>query len=177
MSRLGRRPIKVPNGLSVKIEGNVIKVSNGKESFDYNFYDLVKVVFENNEIKVSKANVDSKGASKFVGLHRNNIANIIKGLSEGFSVTLELSGVGYRANVVGKILVLGLSYSHDINYYIPGDISIKCDKNLIKISGSNKEKVGRVAAEIKSFRKTEPYKGKGVKIEGQKILRKEGKKK
>ncbi|MFC1658967.1 50S ribosomal protein L6 [Pseudomonadota bacterium] len=177
MSRLGRKPIKVPSGLNVKIEENAITISNGKETFIHTFHDFVNVIFDNGEIKVSKIDPKNKKVSKFIGLHRNKIANIIKGLSEGFEVTLELSGVGYRANVVGKILVLGLGYSHDINYSIPNDVEIKCEKNLIKISGSNKEKVGQVAAEIMSFRETEPYKGKGIKIEGQKILRKEGKKK
>lgn len=177
MSRIGKKPIEVTEGLSVKIEGTKIVISKGQDVKEYDFGKNVKVTFEDNKIQVANKDEKSKD-TKFVGLHRSNIFNIVKGLSEGFTIKLEVNGVGYKINIVGNILVLGLGYSHDINYAIPGDVKITFEKpNIVVIQGTDKQKVGQVAAEIRSFRKTEPYKGKGVKIQGAYILRKEGKKK
>jgi len=177
MSRIGKKPIQVLEGLNVKIEGSKITISKGQDAKEYNFGDKVVVTCNNNEILVQKKDQDSKD-TKFTGLHRSNIANIIKGLTDGFTARLEVNGVGYKVNVVENILVLGLGYSHDINYAIPSDIKISFEKpNIIVINGTDKAKVGLVASELISFRKPEPYKGKGVKIEGAYIVRKEGKKK
>jgi large subunit ribosomal protein L6 len=177
MSRIGKKPIEVAEGLTVKIEGTKIVISKGQDSKEYDFGNNVKVTFTDNKIQVEKKDAKSID-TKFVGLHRSNIFNIVKGLTDGFTIKLEVNGIGYKINIVGNILVLGLGYSHDINYAIPSDVKITFEKpNLIVINGINKERVGQIAAEIKSFRKTEPYKGKGVKIQGARIVRKEGKKK
>ena len=176
MSRIGKLPIKVPNDIKVSIDGNTITLTKGNKVRSYNFGDTVNVKFENQEIEVSKNEQIAK-RSNFWGLHRNNIHNLVVGLAEGFKNILEFEGVGYRAAVSGKFLVLGLGYSHDIALLIPDEISIKVDKNLIIIEGCDKELVGRIGARIISFRETEPYKGKGIKKQGQYVVRKEGKKK
>jgi len=177
MSRIGKKPIEVAEDLTVKIEGTKIIISKGQDTKEYDFGNNVKVTFADNKIQVEKKD-EKNSDTKFVGLHRSNIFNIVKGLTEGFTIKLEVNGVGYKINVIGNILVLGLGYSHDINYAIPNDVKITYEKpNLIVINGTNKERVGQIAAEIRSFRKTEPYKGKGVKIQGAYIVRKEGKKK
>lgn len=176
MSRVGKLPIKVPGDIKVDIDGTVLTLAKGSEVKTYDFGTKVKVVFEDNEIKVSK--IDEEAESKFWGLHRSNINNIVVGLTEGFKTTLEYNGVGYRANVSGDFLMLGLGYSHDIAVFIPQGIKISIGKpNLIIVEGSDKELVGKMAASIISLRKTEPYKGKGIKKVGQYVVRKEGKKK
>lgn len=175
MSRVGKLPIKVPGDLKVSIDGNVITINKNSISKTYDFGDKVGVKFENGEIFVSKLD---DNASSFWGLHRNNINNIVVGLTQGFKNILEFNGVGYKVNVVGNFIILSLGYSHDIAYSIPEDIKITIEKpNLIIIEGPNKELVGRVSSQIISFRKTEPYKGKGIKKVGQYVVRKEGKKK
>lgn len=176
MSRIGKLPIKVPGDIKISIDGTVITLTKGQVTKTYDFGDKVNVKFEDNEIIVSKANEESD--SKFWGLHRNNIHNIVIGLTDGFKYTLEFNGVGYRANVSGNFLILGIGYSHDIAVAIPEGIKITIGKpNLIIIEGSDKELVGHIASRIISLRKTEPYKGKGIKKVGQYVVRKEGKKK
>lgn len=176
MSRIGKLPIKVPSDIKVSIDGTIITLTKGQETKTYDFGDKVSVKFEDGEIKVSK--IDETTDSKFWGLHRNNIHNIVVGLADGFTTTLEFNGVGYRANVSGKFLILGIGYSHDIAVAIPEGIKISIGKpNLIIIQGSDKELVGHIASRIISLRKTEPYKGKGIKKVGQYVVRKEGKKK
>ena len=176
MSRIGKLPIKVPNDMKVSIDGTTITLTKGQETKVYDFGDKVNVKFEDGEIKVSK--IDEAAESKFWGLHRNNIHNIVVGLTEGFKYTLEFNGVGYRANVSGNFLILGIGYSHDIAVAIPEGIKITIGKpNLIIVEGSDKELVGHIASRIISLRKTEPNKGKGIKRVGQYVVRKEGKKK
>ena len=179
MSRVGKLPIIVPNDIKVELNNNVIKISKASEVVAYDFGDKVSVIFENGEIRVSiKEGMNKAEVSNFYGLHRNNISNIVKGLIKPFDIVVEINGVGYRANVVGDFLILGLGYSHDIAVFIPKELKISIGKpNLIIVEGSDKELVGKMAASIISLRKTEPYKGKGIKKVGQYVVRKEGKKK
>ena len=176
VSRIGKLPIKVGNDLKVKIEDTIITFTKGNKTKEYDFGKKVNVSFDGNEILVKEN--DDVDSTRFCGLHRSNIFNIVKGLIEGYKIVLEYNGVGYKADVNKTFLVLGLGYSHDIVVKIPSDITVTPEKpNLINIQGSDKEKVGNFASRIISFRTTEPYKGKGIKYQGQWILRKEGKKK
>jgi large subunit ribosomal protein L6 len=187
MSRIGKLPIYLKD-IEANISGSVVTLQKGNEKIEYDFGNKVKVILEEKKdeddksrsgryLKVVKINPSDKVAN-FLGLHRSNLNNIVKGLLEDYEITLEYSGVGYKANISDKFLVLSLGYSHDIAYIIPKGINIKTAKpNLIIISGKDKQKVGQIASEIINFRTTEPYKGKGIKKKGAWILRKEGKKK
>jgi large subunit ribosomal protein L6 len=178
MSRVGKLPIAVPDNIKVNISGSVINLDNGKVKKTYQVGENVKVVFENGQIKLSAVDKSIPGVSMFVGMNRSNLNNIVKGLLTPFKTILEINGVGYKAVVDKTALILTLGYSHEIFYALPNGITAAFEKpNLITITGEDKVLVGQVAAEIISFRKPEPYKGKGVKIFGKKILRKEGKKK
>lgn len=177
MSRIGKKPVAVPGNFKVAIDGNVLVIDSGKVKKEYDFGSKVKVSFEDNEISLTPVKDDKEG-KMFLGLHRSNINNVVKGLSKGFKEVVEYNGVGYRAIVNKGILALGLGYSHDIFYAIPSEVDIAIEKpNLIVVTGDDKTMVGKVAAEIMSFRKIEPYKGKGLKKYGQAVIRKEGKKK
>ena len=176
VSRIGKLPIKVADDIKVAINDSVISLTKGNKTKTYNFGDKVKVSFKDKEILVEET--EDTESTQFCGLHRANIANIVKGLTEGYKVVLEYNGVGYRADVAKGFLILGLGYSHDIVIKIPEGITITPEKpNLINIQGDDKEVIGTLASRIISLRKTEPYKGKGIKYQGQEILRKEGKKK
>lgn len=176
VSRIGKLPIKVADDIKVAIENSVITFTKGNKTRTYDFGNKVKVDFRDKEIFVEE--IEDPDSTRFCGLHRSNIANIVKGLHEGYKVVLEYNGVGYRADVAKGFLVLGLGYSHDIVVKIPDGITITPEKpNLINIQGEDKEAVGNLASRIISLRRTEPYKGKGIKYQGQEILRKEGKKK
>ena len=179
MSKIGKINVSIPEKVKVSLidgklqmEGPLGKnnLSLDTENFDLSINDGKAV-----SIKPKTINQNSK---RLWGLNRSLINNAIKGISEGYSKTLELSGVGFRASLKGNTLNLQLGFSHDVNFIIPEGIKIVVEKQtIIKISGSDKQKVGSVAAKIKSFKKTEPYKGKGIKEQGEYILRKEGKKK
>lgn len=176
VSRVGKLPIKVASDVKVKIEGTIITFTKGNLNKTYDFGNKVDILLKDDEILVNEN--DSNESTQFSGLHRSNIFNILKGLTEGYKVVLEYNGVGYKADVNKGFLVLSLGYSHDIVIKVPADITVTPEKpNLIKVEGQDKEKVGTFASRIISFRKTEPYKGKGIKYQGQWILRKEGKKK
>lgn len=176
-SRVGKLPIRVAENIEVKIEDAIITFKKGEKVKTYNFGNKVEVLFDNRELIVKEKEKESDSIV-FSGLHRSNLNNIITGLTDGFKIILEYNGVGYRAAVSKNFLVLGLGYSHDIVIKIPNDIIITPEKpNLIIIQGDDKEKIGTFASRIISFRPTEPYKGKGIKYQGQEILRKEGKKK
>ena len=178
MSRIGKLPIKVPNDIKVNIEGEVIKITKGSVSKEYTFGDKVSVSFENDSIHVSiKEGLDKRDVNNFYGLHRNNIANIVKGLIEHFKIILEINGVCFKAVVVKNMLILTLGYSHDIAFALPQSVSAKVEGNQITLESDDKQLLGQVASEIIALRKPEPYKGKGVKILDKPILRKEGKKK
>lgn len=178
MSRVGKLPIIVPNDIKVELNNNVIKISKASEVVEYDFGDKVSVIFENGEIRVSiKEGMNKAEVSNFYGLHRNNISNIVKGLIKPFDIVLEINGVGFKASVIKENLILSLGYSHDIAFALPKNVSAKVEGNQITLTSSNKQLVGQIASEIIALRKPEPYKGKGVKIAGKPILRKEGKKK
>ena len=177
MSRSGRIPINIPDNTEVTVENGIISAKGklGQLSYDFNKNALVSV--KENRIEVTKAG-DSRRLKEMWGTVRSRIANIIHGVSSGFTKELELNGVGYKASQKGKILELLLGFSHPINFEIPEDLKIEVPKpNQIKIFGIDKQRVGEIAANIRSFRKPEPYKGKGVRYEGERIYRKEGKKK
>ncbi len=177
MSRIGKKPVPVPGGVTVTLEGQTVKVKGSKGELQVQLVDLVEVKHENDEITVSPVD-QSKQARSAWGLSRTLIANMITGVTDGFSKTLEINGVGYRAALQGQGLQLNLGYSHDVVYAIPQGIDIKVPKPTeIVVSGIDKQRVGQVASEIRAWRPPEPYKGKGVKYADETIFRKEGKKK
>ena len=177
MSRIGKKPVTVPGGVTATLTGTVLNVKGPKGELKLSIADEVECKVEGNAISVQPRG-DSKRALSFWGMQRTLVSNLVTGVTQGFVETLEMVGVGYKANVQGKVLNLALGYSHDIAYPIPEGITIKCpDATTIEISGMDKQKVGQVAAEIRKYRKPEPYKGKGVKYRGEFIFRKEGKKK
>lgn len=177
MSRVGKYPVSVPSGVTVQITGPEITVKGKLGESKLALKDSVEVSLDGNLVWVKPKN-DSKQARMMWGTTRANINNMVKGVSDGFTVNLEINGVGYRAAVEGKVLKLQLGYSHDIEYPIPADVTMKCEKpTAISIHGRDKRQVGQIAAEIRAFRGPEPYKGKGIKYETETILRKEGKKK
>jgi len=178
MSRVGKLPVQVPDTIKVTIAQSVITLDSGKVKKTYQISPGVKAEFADNQIRLSAIDKSISDISMFVGMDRSNIKNIVSGLQTPFKTTLEINGVGYKASVDKGNLALTLGYSHEIIYALPTGISAAFEKpNLIIITGDDKVLVGQVAAEIISFRKPEPYKGKGVKVLGKQILRKEGKKK
>ena len=175
MSRIGKKPIEVPEGVKIRQDNSIIDVEGPGGTLSMKVPEGVEIAFDKGIIAVKRLSEDKKGRAVH-GLVRTLIANMVTGVTAGFEKTLEISGVGYRAEVKGDILRLLLGYSHPVEYKIPGGISVKVDKQVIVvISGIDKELVGRVAAEIRSFRKPEPYKGKGIKYSGERIKRKVGK--
>ena len=182
MSRIGSNPIKIPEGVSVDIQGQTVTVKGPKGELSKQLHPLVEVKYEDSEhgrqVRLQPRNNKDKKSVSLWPTWRTQIHNMIVGVHEGYTKRLEVQGVGYRAQVQGKELVLGLGYSHEIHYPIPENIDITVDKqNVISVGGIDKELVGHVAAEIYAKRPPEPYKGKGVRYEGEYILRKEGKKK
>jgi large subunit ribosomal protein L6 len=177
MSRIGKKPVPVPTGVTVNLAGQNVSVKGPKGELSLALVEHVLAKLEGGKIAVNPRD-QSKLARSCWGMSRTLIANMITGVTQGYSRQLEISGVGYRANVLGKVLQLNLGYSHDVNYSIPEGIEIKTPKPTeIVISGIDKQRVGQVAAEIREFRGPEPYKGKGIKYSDERIFRKEGKKK
>ena len=177
MSRIGKKPVAVPAGVTANIEGRVLSVKGPKGTLTLQLADEVSYEISDGGISVQPVN-DTKRARSFWGMQRTLVQNLITGVTEGYSKQLQITGVGYRANVQGKNLKLQLGYSHDVDYAIPEGITIATpDQTTVNISGIDKQKVGQVAAEIRRWRKPEPYKGKGIKYAGEFIFRKEGKKK
>lgn len=177
MSRIGKKPVAVPSGVEVKVAGQTVSAKGKLGQLSVTVSDEVAVTMEGNVVTLKPRN-DTRRANAMWGTSRTLVNNIVNGVAAGFTEQLEINGVGYRAAVQGKDLVLQLGYSHEIRYPIPEGIAIKCDKpTAITISGADKQQVGQVAAEIRSYRGPEPYKGKGIKYESETILRKEGKKK
>jgi large subunit ribosomal protein L6 len=178
MSRVGKLPVVIPDNIKVSITNEVISFDSGKVKRTYKVSKGVKVELVEKALKFSAVDKKIPDISMFVGMDRSNVNNIITGLKTPFKTTLEINGVGYKASVEKRVLSLTLGYSHDILYALPEGINAVFEKpNLIIITGEDKVLVGQVASEIISFRKPEPYKGKGVKVAGKAILRKEGKKK
>jgi len=177
MSRIGKKAIAVPTGITANVEGQTVKVKGPKGALQVVLHDDVAVKLDGGEIKVDPRS-DSKRARAQWGTSRTLIANLVAGVTKGFERRLEISGVGYRASVQGKNLQLALGFSHDIVYPIPEGIAIATPRPVeIVISGIDRQKVGQVAAEIREYRPPEPYKGKGIKYAAERIFRKEGKKK
>ncbi len=177
MSRIGKNPVPVPNGVTATINGKTVEVKGPKGQLSFVLNDLVLAEMTDQGIKIDPRD-DSKAARSMWGMSRTMVANLITGVTTGFERKLEISGVGYRAQVQGSNLQLALGYSHDVVYPIPSDIQITCPKPTeITISGIDKQRVGQVAAEIREYRAPEPYKGKGIRYAGEFIVRKEGKKK
>ena len=177
MSRVGQVPVSVPDGVDVTINGSIVSAKGKLGELSVTLTDNITISLADNQVSVKPTN-DTKHAQQMWGTARSIISNLVIGVSEGFSKKLEVNGTGYRAQVQGNTLVLQLGFSHDVNFPIPEGIKINCpDQTHIEVSGANKQRVGQVAAEIRSYRPPEPYKGKGVKYEGEYILRKEGKKK
>jgi large subunit ribosomal protein L6 len=178
MSRVGKLPVVIPDNIKVSIDKNVITFDAGKTQKVYRVNSKVAIEFVDKKIKLVAVDKKDSDSSMFVGMDRSNIKNIVMGLQAPFKTTLEINGVGYKASVDKNLLTLTLGYSHEIYYSLPSGVSAVFEKpNFIVVTGDNKVLVGQVAAEIISFRKPEPYKGKGVKVSGKAILRKEGKKK
>ena len=177
MSRIGKKSVAVPAGVSATIAGNVLSVKGPKGLLTLSMVPDIAYTVESDAISVMPAN-DSKTARAYWGMQRTLVSNLVVGVSTGFTKVLEITGVGYRANVQGSNLKLQLGYSHDVDYPIPEGIAIKTpDQTTVEITGADKQQVGQVAAEIRRWRKPEPYKGKGIKYRGEFIFRKEGKKK
>jgi large subunit ribosomal protein L6 len=177
MSRIGKKAVPVPTGVTVNVNGNTVAVKGPKGELKEVLNDQVTVKMEEGGVKVDPIN-QSKLARSSWGLSRSLVRNMVVGVTQGYTKSLEINGVGYRAALNGKVLQLNLGYSHDVNYPVPVGIEIKTPKPTeIVISGIDKQRVGQVAAEIREWRGPEPYKGKGIKYAGETIFRKEGKKK
>ena len=177
MSRVGKQPITIPSGVEASVAGGIVKVKGPKGQLEQDVDPDFAIGIADGQITVERPS-DQKQHRAFHGLYRALVQNMVTGVSEGFTKNLEITGVGYRAAVQGQSLSLQLGYSHDIDYPIPEGITIKCEKpTSIAISGADKQRVGQVAAEIRAYRKPEPYKGKGIRYSDETILRKEGKKK
>ena len=177
MSRTGKKPVAIPAGVTATIQDGQVSVKGPKGSLSIPMADEVSYALEDGQLKIAPAN-GSKRARSFWGMQRTLVQNLVTGVTEGYTKVLEITGVGYRATAQGKNLKLQLGYSHDVDYPVPEGIEIKTpDNTTVEISGIDKQKVGQVAAEIRRWRKPEPYKGKGIKYRGEYIFRKEGKKK
>jgi large subunit ribosomal protein L6 len=177
MSRIGKKPVAIPTGVTAAVEGQTVKMKGPKGALALVLPDDVTVKMDKGTIKVDPR-TETQRARAMWGTSRTLVANLVTGVTKGFEDKLDITGVGYRASVQGKNLQIALGYSHDVVYPIPEGIAIVTPKPTeIVITGMDKQKVGQVAAEIRGFRPPEPYKGKGVRYSGEYIFRKEGKKK
>ena len=177
MSRVGKRPVTIPSGVTATVEGQTIKMKGPKGQLQFVAHDDVEVKFADGKITVAPR-AKTNRAQAMYGTARAQVANLVEGVTKGFEKKLEITGVGYRAAMQGKNLQLALGYSHDVVYAIPEGITVTVPKPTeITVSGNDSQRVGQVAAEIRSYRPPEPYKGKGVKYANEFIFRKEGKKK
>jgi large subunit ribosomal protein L6 len=177
MSRIGKKPVAIPSGVTAAVNGQEVQVKGPKGVLKHVLVDDIIAKLDQGEIEIAMRE-DTKVARAMWGMSRTLVANLIAGVTEGFTKKLEITGVGYRASVQGHNVQLQLGYSHDIAYPIPEGIQVVCPKPTeIVVTGIDKQKVGQVAAELRRFRPPEPYKGKGIRYAGEFILRKEGKKK
>lgn len=174
MSRIGKKPVKIPAGLEVSVSGDLVEFKKGSVQKVLDTKGNVEAKVEDGELVFAPKGSDRQ-SSAFWGTYRALGQNIVTGLTEGFKKQLEINGVGYRAAVSGNVLELQLGFSHPINYEFPKDVQIVVEKNVITVQGNDKQVVGQIAAEIRSFRAPEPYKGKGVKYIDETIRRKAGK--
>ena len=177
MSRVGKNPVAIPAGVNVEVSSGKLSAKGKLGALSVGLSSDVTVKVENGQVLVQPVG-SSKRARMMWGTTRNLVRNMVNGVPTGFSKSLEINGVGYRAAVQGKDLILQLGFSHEVKYPIPEGITVKAEKpTSLTISGADRQKVGQVAAETRAFRGPEPYKGKGIKYEAETILRKEGKKK
>ena len=177
MSRIGKKPVELPSGVEAKVSGQTIEVKGPKGTRSFTATDDVTITVDGNEVKVDPRG-KSKRARQQWGMSRTQVANLVTGVTDGFKKELEISGVGYRAQMQGNTLKLSLGYSHDVNFEVPEGVTVKADKPTeISVEGIDQQLVGQVAANIREWRKPEPYKGKGIKYKDEYIFRKEGKKK
>jgi large subunit ribosomal protein L6 len=177
MSRIGKKPVELPSGVTASVSGQTVEVKGPKGTLSFKATDDVSITVDGNVVTVEPRG-KSKRARQQWGMSRTMVANLATGVSEGFKKELELSGVGYRAQMQGKVLKLSLGYSHDVNFEVPEGITVTSAKPTeITVEGIDPQLVGQVAANIRAWRKPEPYKGKGIKYKGEYIFRKEGKKK
>jgi large subunit ribosomal protein L6 len=177
MSRIGKKPVALPSGVTASMEDGVISMKGPKGTLTLAMRDEITYSLDDGAVSVKPANA-TKAARAFWGMQRTLVQNLVTGVTDGFTKTLEITGVGYRANAQGPKLKLQLGYSHDVDIDVPSDLDVKTpDQTTIHITGIDKQKVGQLAAEIRRWRKPEPYKGKGIKYRGEYIFRKEGKKK
>jgi large subunit ribosomal protein L6 len=177
MSRIGKKPVALPAGVTAQMDAGTLSVKGPKGELKMPMAEEVNYTLEEGALSVKPANNSTKARS-YWGMQRTLVQNLVTGVTDGFTKILDITGVGYRANVQGKMLKLQLGYSHDVDFTIPEGIEIKTpDNTTVEISGIDKQKVGQVAAEIRRWRKPEPYKGKGIRYRGEYIFRKEGKKK
>jgi len=174
MSRVGKKPISIPKGIEVTVNEGIVTVKKGNKAIDVDTHNRVGVEVADDNIVFTLKGEEAEDKA-YWGTYRALTNNAVVGLDQGFSKSLEINGVGYRAAVKGKVLELQLGFSHPINFDIPENIEIAVDKNVISIKGSDKQEVGQVAAKIRGFRPPEPYKGKGVKYTDEHIVRKAGK--
>jgi len=177
MSRIGKKPVTIPSGVTAQIENGTLTVKGPKGTLTLGTDELVNYKLDDGSISVTPAN-DSQSARAHWGLQRTLVSNLIEGVTTGFIKTLVITGVGYRASAQGRKIKLQLGYSHDVDLDVPEGLEVKTpDQVTIEISGMDKQAVGQFAAEIRRWRKPEPYKGKGIKYRGEYVFRKEGKKK
>ena len=177
MSRIGKKPVAVPSGVTATINGQLVKVKGSKGELSFEVPENVSVSHADGAISVMPRD-ETKRARAMWGMSRSQVANLVQGVTAGYEKKLEINGVGYKAAIAGPVLKLSLGFSHDVDYAVPQGIQITTPKPTeIVVTGIDKQKVGQTAAEIRDFRGPEPYKGKGVKYAGEFIFRKEGKKK
>jgi large subunit ribosomal protein L6 len=177
MSRIGKKPVELPSGVSATVSGQTIEVKGPKATQNFTATDDVTIAVEDNVVTVTPRG-KSKRARQQWGMSRTIVANMVKGVTEGFKKELEINGVGYRAQMAGNVLKLNLGYSHEVNFEVPNGVTVTCPKQTeIVVEGDDPQLVGQVAANIREWRKPEPYKGKGIKYKDEYIFRKEGKKK
>ena len=174
MSRVGKLPIQVPSGVTITVDSDAVKVSGAKGNLETPQLEGITVSVEDGVLTVSRAN-DMPKIRAAHGLMRALINNMVQGVSQGFSKKLALNGVGYRVAMHGTDLKLNIGFSHDVIYKVPSGVQVAVEQNTMTVSGINKQQVGQVAAEIRALKQPEPYKGKGIKYEGERILRKSGK--
>jgi len=175
MSRIGKLPVAIPSGVKVSLDGNKMTVAGPKGSLSQSLHERMTIAVETDQVKVSRPS-DSKQDSALHGLTRALINNMVVGVTVGFKKDLEINGVGYRAEIAGNVLTLSLGYSHPVVYELPDGISVQIEKQTkLSVTGIDKQLVGSAAAKIRSYRKPEPYKGKGIKYADERIMRKAGK--
>ena len=174
MSRIGKKPVGIPDKVEVKLNGQSVEVKGPKGQLSYTFHKDVKIEKADKEINLTPA-TQAATARAIWGMSRTLLGNMVTGVTTGFTKSLEFNGVGYKAAVSGSTLTLNLGYSHPIDYKLPKGVEAKVNKNVIEFHGSDKELVGFVAAQVRSFREPEPYKGKGIRYQDEVVRRKQGK--